>query len=120
MEVSWLSTVRSIQPSVRHVNVFDIGEVIKIEKGRFDKLLDFLAVNKDTTGQPAVIMFNHPKNTLEEQPKEYGLDDFGGIENFVTRMGAQASLIQIINGPGQRTGNNLPSAAPDEAAFLMP
>jgi hypothetical protein len=104
--------------SGNHVNVFDIGEVINVEKGRFDKLLGFLAINKDTTGQPAVIMFNHPNNTLEVQPKEYGLDDFGGVENFVTRMGAQASLIQIINGPGQQAGNNFPPAKPDEAAFL--
>lgn len=104
--------------SGNHTNVFDIGEVISVEKGRFDKLLEFLAINKDTTGQPAVIMFNHPKNTLEIQPKEYGRDDFGGVENFVARMGAQASLIQMINGPGLEPGNNLRPASPDEAAFF--
>jgi len=66
--------------SGNHTNIFDIGQVINVEKGRFDKLLDFLAVNKDSTGRPAVIMFNHPKNTLEIQPKEYGRDDFPSLE----------------------------------------
>lgn len=104
--------------SGNHANIFDIGEVINVEKGRFDKLLDFLAINKDSTGQPAVMMFNHPKNTLEIQPKEYGRDDFNSLENFIARMGAQASLIQLINGPGQEPGDNLRPAAPDEEAFL--
>jgi len=30
--------------SGNHVNVFDIGGLINVERGRFDKLLDFLAV----------------------------------------------------------------------------
>ena len=63
-------------------------------------------------------MFNHPKNTLEIEPKEYGRDDFNSLAAFVARMGAQASLIQIINGPGQAPGDNLRPAAPDEEAFL--
>lgn len=104
--------------SGNHVNVFDIGEVINVEKGRFDKLLDFLTINKDTSGQPAIIMFNHPKNTFEVQPKEYGRDDFGGVANFVARMGAQAHLIQLINGPALTPGNNQQPASPDEQAFL--
>ena len=104
--------------SGNHVNVFDIGEVIGVQKGRFDLLLDFLAANKDSAGQPAIIMFNHPKNTLEVEAKEYGRDDFGSPDNWVKRMGAQARLIQIINGPGQEPGNNLNPARPDEDAFL--
>lgn len=104
--------------SGNHVNVFEIGEVIGVQKGRFDLLLDFLATNKDSAGQPAIIMFNHPKNTLEVEAKEYGRDDFGTAENWVKRMGAQARLIQIINGPGQAAGENLDPARPDEDAFF--
>lgn len=104
--------------SGNHVNVFEIGEVIGVQKGRFDLLLDFLATNKDSTGQPAIIMFNHPKNTLEVEAKEYGRDDFGTPDNWVKRMGAQTRLIQIINGPGQAPGDNHDPARPDEDAFF--
>lgn len=104
--------------SGNHVNVFEIGEVIGVQKGRFDLLLDFLATNKDSAGQPAIIMLNHPKNTLEVEAKEYGRDDFGTADNWVKRMGAQARLIQIINGPGQAAGDNHDPARPDEDAFF--
>jgi len=104
--------------SGNHVNVFEIGEVIGVQKGRFDLLLDFLATNKDSTGQPAIIMLNHPKNTLEVEAKEYGRDDFSTLDNWVKRMGAQARLIQIINGPGQAAGDNHDPARPDEDAFF--
>ena len=104
--------------SGNHVNVFEIGEVIGVQKGRFDLLLDFLATNKDSVGQPAIIMFNHPKNTLEVEAKEYGRDDFSTPDNWVKRMGAQARLIQIINGPGQAPGDNHDPARPDEDAFF--
>jgi len=104
--------------SGNHVNVLDIGEVIGVQKGRFDLLLDFLAANRDSSGQPALIMLNHPKNTLEVEAKEYGRDDFGSFDNWVKRMGAQVRLIQLINGPGQTPGENLSPARPDENAFL--
>jgi len=32
--------------SGNHVNVFDIGEIINVQKGRFDLLLDFLRTNR--------------------------------------------------------------------------
>lgn len=104
--------------SGNHVNVFDIGEVIGVQKGRFDLLLDFLAINRDSSGLLAIIMLNHPKNTLEVEAKEYGRDDFGSFDNWVKRMGAQVRLIQMINGPGQSPGENLDPARPDENAFL--
>lgn len=104
--------------SGNHTNVFDIGELITVEKGRFDKLLDFLAINKDSTGQTPVLMFNHPDNTPDIEPKEYGRDDFSSQAEFVAKMGAQARLIQIINGPGQTAGDNQKPATPDEVAFL--
>ncbi len=104
--------------SGNHVNVFDIGELITVEKGRFDKLLDFLATNKDSTGQPAILMFNHPTNESAIVPKEYGRDDFNGDAEFVRRMGAQTRLIQMINGPAMVAGDNNRPSRPDEEAFL--
>lgn len=106
--------------SGNHVNVFDVGEVINVQKGRFDLLLTFLAANAnlDSTGQPAVIMLNHPKNTLTVDPREYGRDDFATQDEWVRRMGAQARLIQIINGPGQAAGENMNPARPDEDAYF--
>lgn len=63
-------------------------------------------------------MFNHPKNIVGMDPKEYGLDDFGSVDNLVTKMGAQTRLIQMINGPGQTPGDNQRPARPDEHAFF--
>lgn len=106
--------------SGNHVNVFDVPEVINVGKGRFDLLLTFLAAaaNRDSFGQPAVIMLNHPKNTLTVDAKEYGRDDFPTQDEWVRRMGAQARLIQIINGPGQSAGENMNPARPDEDAYF--
>jgi hypothetical protein len=104
--------------SGNHMNVFDIGEVISVEKGRFDKLLTFAEQHHDSSGQFPILMLNHPKNTFDVRPREYGEDDFGSFENFVKQMGARARLIQMINGPGTVDGQGLASASPDEAAFL--
>lgn len=106
--------------SGNHVNVFDVPEVITVQKGRFDLLLTFLAAdaNKDSFGQPAVIMLNHPNNTLTVDAREYGRDDFATQDEWVRRMGAQARLIQIINGPGQAAGENMNPARPDEDAYF--
>src|SRR4029453_2556331 len=84
----------------------------------FDLLLDFLATHPDTAGRPPVMMFNHPDNTLNPLPKEYGADDFSSAAEFVKRMGAQTSLIQMINGPSHKDGSNNPPSSPDELAFL--
>jgi hypothetical protein len=101
-----------------HVNVFDIREVISVENGRFDRLLQFLLTNKDSFNQPAVVMLNHPKNTFEVEAKEYGRDDFATPSEFVNRMGKHAALIQMINGPGTVAGDNVQMARPDERAYL--
>jgi hypothetical protein len=101
-----------------HMNVLDVGEVITVEKGRFDKLLAFLSTRKGSDGKPCILMMNHPSNTLDILPKEYGRDDFNGVQDFVKRMGAETRLIQVINGPGQAPGDNHPPAKPDEQAFF--
>ena len=101
-----------------HLNVLDVGEVITSESGRFDKLLEFLSTRKDSDGKPCILMMNHPSNTLDILPKEYGRDDFNGVQDFVKKMGAETRLIQIINGPGLTPGDGIPFAKPDEQAFL--
>ncbi len=35
----------------------------------------------DSTGQPAIVQFNHPNSTYRIQHIEYGMDDFGTDEN---------------------------------------
>jgi len=78
-----------------HVNVFEVGEVINIEKGKYDTLAnDWLVTHLDSTGQPAIIELNHPKNCENTcVGKEYGKDDFGSPAEWVilgaaTRKGA--------------------------------
>jgi hypothetical protein len=99
------------------MNVFDIGEVIPVPKGQFGQLVQFLANNLDSSGQPAVIMFNHPKSGQDLIPNEYGLDDFPTQQNWLTSMSQHARLIQIINGPGTHTATDEHPASPNETAF---
>jgi hypothetical protein len=104
--------------SGNHVNVFDIGEVINVQKGRFDLLTDFLQTNKDSSGKAAVIMLNHPDDSLDLSAKEYGLDDFGGDSaRWVSKIGAHASLIQLINGPGMDNRTDQQPARPKEEVY---
>lgn len=104
--------------SGNHVNIFDIGEVINVEKGKFNLLLNFLQTNKDSSGQPAIMMFNHPDSSIDLGSKEYGFDDFNSnVNSWISNMGKHAALIQIINGPGQQGGTNLRSAEPKETIY---
>ena len=93
--------------SGNHVNVFDISEVINVQKGRFDLLVDFLRTNRDSSGQQAVMMLNHPEESVTLSSREYGLDDFGGDTNrWITSMGTHARLKQLINDPGMSSATN--------------
>lgn len=100
-----------------HVNVFDIGQVITAENGRFDQLLDFLQLNPDSSGQPPVIMFNHPLSRPTLDPKEYGRDDFAGESQWIEKMGRAAALLEIVNGPSPQPGSDRPPP-PMEGAYL--
>ena len=100
-----------------HMNVFDIGEVIPTPKGEFGQLVQFLGTNLDSSGQAAIIMFNHPKSGQELNTNEYGLDDFPSQAAWLTSIGKHARLIQIINGPGTHVATNERPAGPNETAF---
>jgi hypothetical protein len=101
-----------------HTNVFEISKVISADSGEFDQLATFLDTNMDSANKPAIIMFNHPKNTSTVIADEYGLDDFEGNQiNWLRRLGPHAALMQMINGPGQKAGTGLLSARPAESAF---
>jgi hypothetical protein len=101
-----------------HVNVFDIGEVINVPKGEFGQLIQFLQTNLDSSGQAAIIMFNHPESGAGIIPNEYGMDDFpAGVDSWLANMGRHARLIQMINGPGTNPAIDVRPASPAETAF---
>ncbi len=86
-----------------HVNVFDIGQVIPVPNGDFKGLVRFLEANKDTTGQPPIVQFNHPLecNNKCTESNEYGADDFGSRAEWVAQMGRFVRLVEILNGSPQ-------------------
>jgi hypothetical protein len=85
--------------SGNHSNVFDVGDVITAENGRFDQLVnDWLPSHLDSAEQPAILQFNHPCKKLRKV--EYGHDDFGSETQWISSMGHHARLIEILNGPG--------------------
>ncbi len=93
--------------SGNHANVFEVPDVIDSENGRFDQLLDWIAQHPDSTGQSAIIQFNHPDIGLRQKSIEYGADDFGDQATWLKKMGERACTIEILNGPGTNNAINL-------------
>ncbi len=88
--------------SGNHACVFDVPEVITAPNGGFKDLVAWIKTptHFDSTGQPAIVQFNHPNSTYRAQHIEYGMDDFGTDENWIAEMGALARTIEVLNGPG--------------------
>ncbi len=87
-----------------HVNLFDVPEVIALKNGEFDELLPWLEANRDSSGNPPVMQLNHPALGSPFPPfpalrwRDFGRDDFGSEGEWVKRMGAASSLIEVLNG----------------------
>ena len=85
-----------------HVNVFEIGDVIDdhtVANGRFDSLSTWLETHLDSAGKKAIIQFNHAV-LLDNFAIQYGADDFGNQAGWIAKLGSQAALFEILNGPG--------------------
>jgi len=85
-----------------HVNVFDIDAVIDeavVPNGDFNALINWLGSHPDSQNAKPILEFNHPSNQLRQQGIEYGADDFSSQKEWVTTIGAQACLIELLNGP---------------------
>jgi lamin tail-like protein len=81
-----------------HIDVFEIGDVITAENGKFNDLITWLGSHPDSTGSPAIIQFNHP-SLFTNADTEYGADDFGSTANWIATMSKHVKLIEIMNGP---------------------
>jgi hypothetical protein len=59
--------------------------VIDVPNGEFDHLAnDWLPAHLDSTGQPAIVEFNHPGDCHNACiAKEYGQDDFGTQSDWI-------------------------------------
>lgn len=88
-----------------HVNVFDVDEVISVENGRFDLLLDWLDANPDGGGAAPLLQFNHPSSG-RKAVIDYGRDDFAGGSELAWQqaMVPHVSLIEVFNAPALRGG----------------
>jgi hypothetical protein len=86
--------------SGNHVNVFGVQDVIPATNGAYDELITWLSANRDDENKLAVIQLNHPKLIEGYDPaKHYGRDDFSSLAEWVNKVGAHASLIEVLNGP---------------------
>lgn len=90
--------------SGNHANVFDVGDVIPVPNGQYDKLAEWLRSNADYGGDAPLMQFNHPA-TGSKAIKDYGRDDFGGSESgWIQAMAPHVSLIEVFNAPALRDG----------------
>ena len=105
-----------------HMNVFEIADVIPkatVPNGEFKLLTTWLATHKDSTNQLALLQFNHP---VDYHPVDidrgYGRDDFGSDAGWLAAIGAQAGLIEVLNGPALTDAAGLRPANVMEADYL--
>lgn len=100
-----------------HVNVFGAPSVIGVPKGEFRQLVTWLEQNRDESGQPPLLQFNHPDWEPHED-NNYGRDDWdGGDAEWVAAMGAKAGLIEVLNGTATKPGNYLRTSAHETEYF---
>jgi hypothetical protein len=92
--------------SGNHVNVFDVRGVIDVANGDFGALFrSWLPSHKDSTGGAALLQFNHPDSSPDEN--EYGRDDFASDAEWVSTVDRQVELMEVFNGPGTKPGEGL-------------
>jgi hypothetical protein len=93
-----------------HINVFDVPLVIddaQVPNGDFKGLIAWIenAAHFDSTGQKAILQFNHPSASLRGAKVEYGMQQFGSQQTWIDTMGKYTCLIEILNGPGTHNVN---------------
>lgn len=105
--------------SGNHMNVFDVPEVIDAANGHFDQLVTWLKKpeHADTTGQIAILQFNHPSTSLRNKGIEYGADNFGSKEAWFAATSPLACTIEVVNGPGLSTQNDQPIPNDFESSY---
>jgi hypothetical protein len=102
-----------------HVNVFDVDKVIDVKNGDFKGLVQWLAANPDSTGQPPVIQFNHPE-LFSDDAIEYGADDFDTPAEWISEIGKFVRLVEIVNGPAMtKTPAEAPRAEEDDFMRIL-
>ena len=100
-----------------HMNVFEVGEVIDVANGDFAGLEVWLGTHADSTGHRAILQLNHPGDH-DDAADEYGRDDFASDAEWLGKIGGDACLIEVLNGPGLVDATALPAPASAEKDFL--
>ena len=105
--------------SGNHANVLDVRDVIDeadVPNGRWDNLLgNWLPSHKDSEGQRAVMLLNHPAQSSSPNAKEYGIDDFPTAAAWRDSLDPHAELINVVNGPSH---DDSAPGRPSESEFL--
>jgi len=88
-----------------HINIFGVNAVVDdtvVPNGNVPALLTWMAAHPDSTGQPALLQFNHPRDP-DRNLKDYGRDDFPAA-NWVRTLDPFVELIEILNAPALKNG----------------
>jgi hypothetical protein len=84
----------------KHINVFEITEIIDVAIGDIGELFtNWLRNNLDSLGQPAIVHFNHLSLPINNA-SEYSRHDFRPDKEWFERVGKHALLSEVLNGPG--------------------
>jgi len=98
--------------SGNHMNVLGINEVLEIENGSFDDLIDLVAKLKKEGKAVPVLQLNHPDvaadlfysgTPAKKQKNDYGLDDYDqDFHKLIEQTDEFVSLIEVLSGPAMK------------------
>ena len=88
-----------------HINIFDVSAVIDdaaVPNGDVRALLNWVDTRPASSGQPAILQFNHPRDP-DRNLSDYGRDDFTDAE-WVDTLDPYVELIEVLNAPALKNG----------------
>lgn len=88
-----------------HINIFDVTAVVDdaaVPNGDVRALLGWVDANPASSGRPAVLQFNHPRDP-HRNLSDYGRDDFPDVE-WVRTLDPYVELIEVLNAPALKNG----------------
>jgi hypothetical protein len=101
-----------------HINVFDVTDVVddvSVPNGNVPALLAWVTSHPDSSGRPALLQFNHPRDP-DRNLKDYGRDDYAPAD-WVKTLDPFVELIEILNAPALKNGTGFRADA-KEGYFL--
>jgi hypothetical protein len=95
-----------------HINIFDVAAVVDdtaVPNGNMPALLSWVNAHLASSGSPAVLQFNHPRDP-DRNLSDYGRDDYADVD-WVKTLDPFVELIEVLNAPALKDGTGFRAEA---------